>query len=795
MTQISRRKFIQLAVVGGAVAAAGLDAGCKNERVYKAEVTGQYGGMGNRTYPYLNQPDGLEDGVPQYFATTCQMCPAGCGLFVRTMGGRAVKVEGNPSHPVSHGKTCARAQAALQRLYNPDRIRFPQMRPAKGQPAAQSDWETALKRAADALNSARGRSAILIDGMTIPHSPTLMRLIREFAASAGATIFSYTLIDDSPWRAATRAVYGKDQLPDYRLDEADFIVAFNANFLEAWPSPVHANWLFGQFRQGPRRRQGDHGRFVYVGPRMSMTAAKADQWLPCNPGTEAAVALGVLDLLGGPGMPLAQAASISGLSPAQIQGLAQGFRAAGKRALAVAGDGLCGQGDAAAAFTAVESLNAHVESSCIGFGASAIPTAAAGSMAVTDSSFVQSYFLGKSMAVKGLEALVIVGEPNPVFTLPESAGFAQALAKVPFIAAITSFNDETSALADVLLPTRTFLEDWGDNTPAVLPSGAKIASLQQPIIDPVYITTISASLGQGRATPWMDTRPTGDLLIDLARRIGKPLAETDMQSAVRKTWAALGQATPGISTDNDRPWVSALSIGGYWPTAPGAPARVATPAPVRYAGPNGAPPDGAFLLQLYPHLFWTDGRHANLPWLQEVPDPMTSAVWNNWAEINLQVAEKMEIRTGDIVRITTDRGAIEAPALPTPGLHPGVIAMPIGQGHTNYGRYASGVGVNPFAILDLATDMNRATSTDAFAYSSTHVRLQKVRSAEAGYHPDLNTLVLLQDRPGGHEPEAVQGLIHETAREWRQAHPASGQPANAGSIFNRRINPRTTPSD
>jgi anaerobic selenocysteine-containing dehydrogenase len=786
MTEISRRKFIQLAVVGGAVAAAGIDVGCKNERVYKAEVTGQYGGMSNRTYPYLNQPDGLEDGVPQYFATTCQMCPAGCGLFVRTMGGRAIKVEGNPAHPISHGKTCARGQAALQRLYNPDRIRFPMMRNARNQSLAQTDWETALKRVADRISAAEGRSAILIDGLTVPQSPSLVRLIREFAGSADATIFSYSLIDDTPWRAASRAVYGKDQLPDYRLDEADFIVAFNANFLEAWPSPVHANWLFGEFRQGPRRRQGEHGRFVYVGPRMSMSAAKADQWLPCNPGTEAAVALGVMELLGAPGIPLAQAASISGLAPAQIEGLALGFRTADKRALAVAGDGLLAQADATAAFTAVESLNAHAGSMCVGFGAPALPAAPA-----VVSSFRQMQALVSEMNTGKINALVIVGEPNPVFTLPQSLGFAQALAKVPFIAALTAFNDETSALADVLLPTRTFLEDWGDNIPSVAPAGAKTASLQQPIIDPSYITTIAPSLGEGQPIPWMDTRSIGDLLIDLARRIGKPLADTDMQSAVRRTWVALGQATPGTPTHNDRPWVSSLSVGGYWPTVPVAPAQGIGSTPVRYAGPSGAPADGAFILQLFPHIFWTDGRHANVPFLQEIPDPMTSAVWNNWAEINLQVAEKMGIRTGDIVRISSDHGEIELPALPTPGLHPGVIAMPIGQGHTAYGRYADGHGVNPLAILDSAAD----SATSVFAYSATQVRIAKVRSARAGYHPDLNTLVLLQDRPGGHEPEAVQGLIHETAREWRAAHPVAAQPATAGSIFNRRINPARTPSD
>ncbi len=133
MTEISRRKFIQLTVVGSAVAASGCRPLSRYQPgLYRAEVTGQYGGYDNRVYPYLNQPDGLMDGVPQYFATVCRMCPAGCGLFVRTMGGRAVKIEGNPAHPVNRGKTCARGQAALQHLYNPDRLRWPVFHAKRG---------------------------------------------------------------------------------------------------------------------------------------------------------------------------------------------------------------------------------------------------------------------------------------------------------------------------------------------------------------------------------------------------------------------------------------------------------------------------------------------------------------------------------------------------------------------------------------------------------------------------------------------------------------------------------------
>lgn len=211
MTEISRRNFIQLTVLGSAVAATGCGIRPLSRYQpgqYRAEMTGQYGGYDNRVYPYLNQPDGLMDGVPQYFATVCRMCPAGCGLMVRTMGGRAIKIEGNPAHPVNMGKTCARGQAALQHLYNPDRLRWPVLHPQRGATeikdrpkdanppdgrekyteitAQRVDWETALGKASAGLKGALGRTAILADAQEYAHSPTQARMLREFAASIGA---------------------------------------------------------------------------------------------------------------------------------------------------------------------------------------------------------------------------------------------------------------------------------------------------------------------------------------------------------------------------------------------------------------------------------------------------------------------------------------------------------------------------------------------------------------------------------------------------------------------------------
>ena len=781
MTDISRRKFIGLTVIGGAVAASGCDLkkhSVYTPRIYRAEASGQYGGYDDVALPYVNQPDGVQDGVPQYYATVCQMCPAGCGLYVRTMGGRAHQVQGNPSHPVSGGKVCSRGVSSLQHLYHVDRLRFPIVKASRQAPGSTASWDDALARTVNALVGARGRVAILADAVTVERQPSLARLLRQFAKSAGAEIISYALLDYAPWRAAARAVYGKSQLPAYRLDEADYILAFGSDFLDGGPSQVLYNRWFGEFRQGPRRAQGTHGKFVYIGPRMNATCAKADVWLPCSPGAEGLVAQALLRALSGTGSDIAATEGASGLSAGQLDAVVRDWRGAGARAVAIGGGSILGQPNATRTMTAIEALNVQAGSVCVSFGTAALPVA--GSQAYGR----QAQGLIKAMQGGRIGALLVLGQANPSFTLPPSLGWDAALRRVPFVAALTPFEDETSAHADVLLPTRSPLEDWGDDIPDVLPAGVTMATLRQPVIDPMYITDAPGLSPQDFAhdlVPWMETRGLGDVLIDLARRLGKPLPDADMRGAVRRTWAGLGQADlKADGTNNDPAWLAALAKGGVWIQAAPVPA-VGRALPNLPATAPEAAPEGTYALHLFPQSYWSDGRHANLPWLQEHPDPMSMAVWNSWVEINMDVAHRLGIRTGDLVRVSGPQGSVEAPAIPFPGLHPGVVAMPIGQGHGAYGRHATGRGVNPLVLLSGAQE----AQTGALALGGTFVRVEKVRDARPGYN-GRETLVLPQDRPSGTEPDAVKDLIHTTSKEWKQAGPVTGAPQAEGSIFNRQ---------
>ena len=576
-------------------------------------------------------------------------------------------------------------------------------------------------------------------------------------------------------------------MPAYRLDEADVIVSFGGDFLEAWPSPVMYGQQFGEFRQGPRRTQGEHGRFFYVGPRMSQTAAKADVWLPCNPGTEAIVAQGLAAALGGGSV--TQAAQASGLTEQQITDMATAFRAAGTRAVAVAGNGLLNSPDATAAFTAVESPE-HT-------GQEPVRRVRDGGDCPR-----RPHFWGGR--VQGVQALIQadergagrgagdLGAAQPGIHPAERRTILRGpLARVPFVAALTPFEDETTALADVLLPTRSFLEEWSDDIPAVIPAGTRMATLRQPIVDPQFIG------GNGQATdhlapfvPWMDTRPLGDLLIHFLNTTpiaGPPLPDQDTRDAVRRTWAGIGQADLAeTATDNDAKWVAALAQGGVWTQGT---VKIAPP-----AHPNNRR-----------QFCWgrNSSTHARTQHFRAAPVPAPLLDGRAAREPAVDAGERglhdqrrLELLGGD----QHGRGAPTGhphrghraggdgardtwtfPPSPTPACTRSALAMPIGQGHAAYGRSANGRGGNPLAILDPIAD----TQTGALAYGATRVTLTKIASAEAGYNGP-QTLVLSQDRPGGAEPEAVQELIHTTAKEWKQAPPVNGSPQAEGSIFNRK---------
>jgi molybdopterin-containing oxidoreductase family iron-sulfur binding subunit len=232
---LDRRRFLKvLGVTSAGVAAAS----CSSEPA-------------EQMIPYLLPVEDQVPGVSTWYATTCRECAAGCGLHVRVREGRAVKVEGNPDHPINQGRLCARGQASLQGLYNPDRIRGPMER--KGSSFEPIKWDDAIARVAAQLDKARGDRVWFLSGH---ETGTFDHLIQQFLSRFGSSNrVAYEPFGYEALRAATREVFGVDALPIYDFSAARYVISFGADFLETWLSPVEHSLGFGS-----RRATAQHDR-------------------------------------------------------------------------------------------------------------------------------------------------------------------------------------------------------------------------------------------------------------------------------------------------------------------------------------------------------------------------------------------------------------------------------------------------------------------------------------------------------------------------------------------------------
>jgi molybdopterin-containing oxidoreductase family iron-sulfur binding subunit len=677
---IDRRKFLTVlgASGGGALALSG----CSTSRVEKL-------------VPYLVQSEDQVPGVATWYASTCTECPTGCGVQVRTREGRAVKLEGNPEHPVNRGKLCSWGQAALQGLYNPGRLKGPMARAADGS-FKEIGWDEALTRLAAELEKAAGKVAVISGA----GRGTFAELLADWTAALGGRLVRYEPFDHEPVRAANRQTFGLDQLPAHDFATAKYIVSFGADFLGSWGAPIEQQ---RGFAEAHGFGNGEVAKLVYVAPRMDLTGLNADEWVAIRPGSEAALALAMANLVvgqrGGPAglagtlarFTPALAEQETGIPAARIERLAREFAAA-QPSLALAG-GVGAQHDRAVQLcAAVNVLNfaAGNVGQTVRFGADLPAGDGYGALAR----------LGAAMGA-GQVALALVHEANPAYTMPHASGFADQFRKVGFKVSTSMYLDETAALCDLLLPQHHALERWDDLAPR-----AGVRGLMQPAMEPVFKTLAA-----------------GDILLKVSQKAGGALARFSAptwQAHLESRWQALA-AERGVK-DFDGFWRAVLQRGGLYEETPAAPAvsLVVSGNSLEYTRP-AFEGDGEFVFSAYPHPMLHDGRGANKPWLLEIADPITKITWHSWIEVSPATARKLDVRDGEIIRLTSPHGALEAPVVVYPGLHDALLAMPLGLGHTGYGMFAQGRGVN-------ALDLLGAPQGDFLPYLSTRVRVTKTGS-------------------------------------------------------------------
>ncbi|WP_119072383.1 molybdopterin-dependent oxidoreductase [Aggregatilinea lenta] len=710
MTNLTRRNFIKIGAAGTATV---ILAGCdSDERWVKIET-------------YVRSPEEEVAGNPKWFATTCRQCGAGCGVIARVINGRAVKLEGNPEHPVNRGALCARGQAGLQVLYNPDRV----------QTAARQDgratrnyepipWNTGINQLAEALNSAGSRVAVWVGTTTPGH---LVDLFTRFTDAVGAPApVRYDLNAGfggyAPLSNASEGVLGQAGLPTYGIGDADFILSFGAEFLGSWISAAGYGREYGEFRS--KRIGKARGYLVQLEPRMSNTAASADRWIPVHPGTEVLVAQAILRLIadGSAGsqerrdlagqfagdVDLEEIAEQTDISVETLQTLATTFANA-SRPLAIPGTPVTGRDNATEAVNAINALNVVAGNLGGSGGISLTPAAPINALAApTYSNYQDAADLIAAMTNGEIDVLLVHGA-NPAFELPASAGFQAALENVGLVVSFASIVDETALYADLLLPDRVYLEGWGYDVATPGFQGLPIVSGQQPVVTPLY-----------------DNVAAADVLLTAAKSVSgaaSALPWTDEVAFIKDIVTQLPEAAYPAEGD-DVKWAYFLQHGGWWPAeAPESEApEVSLGGPVEL-GPamyEGDPAEYPYFLHLYMSPILGDGSGASQPWLQGTPDPMTTIAWQTWVEINPRTAEELDLDDGDIVRVSSPNGTIEAPIYRYPAIRPDTLAIPIGQGHEALSRYAKDRGANPVQLVS-GTPGNDGN----IAWSTVRVKLEK----------------------------------------------------------------------
>jgi anaerobic selenocysteine-containing dehydrogenase len=677
----------------------------------------------SQNWPWTPVP---EKGERSYSDTVCTLCRGGCGISVRKVDRRAVKIEGVKGHPVNDGGVCILGLSGLQLLYGPNRIKTPLKRKGKrGQGRWEAiSWEDALAEIAEKLKGIREENKAHTVGCILGkrYGVTAALFERWMKAYGSANLMVEPSVEDS-LEMALEAMHGVKASVGFDMENANYILSFGSGFIEGWGSPVRA------FKANSIWK--DNGvKTIQVEPRLSNTAAKADQWVPVKAGTESALAMGMAHVIikeslynpafvdnytsGFHGWKQRvlkdytpeKIAEITGLDASVIKKLAREFAGA-SHPLAICGRG---QGDTPVALNeamAVHALNALVGNINQPGGVWAVPKPSysdwpeveldeiaetglqreridgAGSAKFPMAASLLNRFAA-AVAADGeaLQALFISGA-NPVYSLQGAKVFQAALDKIPLVVSFSSYMDETAMQADLILPNHVYLERYED-VPVTAGLTAPMIGLARPVVWPLY-----------------DTRHTGDVIISLAREIGGPVAaafswdsfEACLEETLDDKWEVLNEQGFWTDTGFEPPaWKDAFeTASGKFEF--GSEAMDLSPG---YSALTAEGDRGTYPLVLIPYdsMRLANGYISDPPFVVKTVEETVLLGKSVLIEINPKTAKEFGLAEGKSAKLTTPQGEARVKVHLYEGIMPGVIALPRGLGHTAKDRFMAGKGVN-----------------------------------------------------------------------------------------------------
>lgn len=768
--KVTRRGFLQIA---GLSAAAHAASGCKTlERGYPEEYWVEK--------PPVPGSKEWETGEERLIKSACLQCEGGCGIVVRVVEGRAVKIKGNPDFPTNRGGLCPKGLNGIQVLYDPDRIEGPLQRVgARGAGNwKRISWDDAIAAVAQQLGTLRtsGESHTLavLGGRYRGH---MRDLVRRFLSAYGSPneIDHESLCATNDKVAYFLSQGIRDRLA-YDWERTKYVLVFGAGFVESFRPTAMMLRIHGHMRGGV---PGQRTKIVQIDPRYGMSAARADEWVQVRPGTDGALALGLAHVIIRDGLvnrdfirdhtlgfdawtdaggrahigfkdfvlstySPASVAETTGVPAETIERLAREF-AEHQPGVAIAGRGVAAHTNGVYGVLATHALNALVGNIDVPGGVlvqgrppfANWPEPELDGVARLGLARPRFDLNGGNVAPFAESQVVTLAEQleqgkpyplkavfsyytNPLFSGPASDRLRAALGRVPLLVSFSPFMDETTALADLVLPDHTYLERW--QLDVIPPSvGFPVFSIRQPVVEPLH-----------------DTRSTGEALVQIAQAIGGsvgrsfPASELDMIKDVVRGVHETGRGSVRANSF-DEFWTKLLAAGGWWdaPYSFGEWERVLATPSGKYEfyctrieaqlGKSGAGDERClphyepvravetesefpFTLNSYKTMTHAEGRGGNQPHLQEIFGLQFDQTWGPWVEINPGDAHSLGVKDDDDVWLRAPTGQVRLKAVLHEGTLPGTVNVPFEYGHTAYGHWATGRGENVNAVVATARD-------------------------------------------------------------------------------------------
>ena len=673
-----------------------------------------------QNWPWTPVP---EDGEVTFLNSTCTLCPGGCGIMVRKVDERVVKIEGMSGHPVNDGGLCTLGLAGTQLLYGPNRVTSP-MRKVNGS-WRKISWDAAITEIAEKLGELRAKGIPnSVAGILDSDRGTVAELFHRFLTVYGSPNFIRTPSIQDSYELTLYLTQGVPAMAGFDVAHTDFILSFGSGLIEGWQSPVYMFKAKSELRN-------NNGRMDQVEPRLSKTAAKADKWVAINPGTEGAFALGlayviikenlyhrefvdtycsgfeahkkiVID-----GYPPDIVSKITGVDMATITELARDFAGA-QNPLAICGRGSGDTPGSLQEFLAVHTLNALVGNINKEGGIWAIPepdyiswpelgmdnVASAGMQqprvdgAGSDEYPHARYLLNRlpeiiSSSQNVSIQMLLIASANPKFSMPDTQAVAKSFEKIPLVVSFSSFMDETAMKADMILPNHVYLERYED-VPAARGFPKPIISLAQPVVEPL-----------------LNTRHTGDVIIQIAKQMGGTVAyafpwdsyDACLEETLGDKWDTLVEE--GFWIDEEfaaADWGAAFETE----TAKFEFTNTEIEALPQYNPLKAKGDETHYPLVLIPFdtMRLTNGYIGSPPFLMKSLEDYILQANDVLVEVNPATAKEYGLKDGRLATLRTPKGNARVKVRHFDGIGPGVIAIPRGLGHTTDDKFVAGKGAN-----------------------------------------------------------------------------------------------------